>query len=161
MNHSEKSRPWLPRPDFKAMLTAVTLPLLYYTVAVGGGLLLGYPGTACATPLFWLLAIFVGRDIPAKSRSRDRRARFAEAVLAGGLLGLLQGALFTLALILFIRGPEDTTLSLIGLGVAVTASGIVVCAGVSLAFTALWERQRRAKEQPLDSETGGVNGSGV
>lgn len=56
--------------------------------------LAGYPGVVCVTPMAWLIALRVGNICVARSRSETASQRLLEAALAGGFLGLLQGALF-------------------------------------------------------------------
>ncbi len=67
----------------------------------------GYPGVVCVTPMAWLIALRVGVLCVMRSRSESSSRRLLEAALAGGLLGLLQGILFTV--VVPFMGPIKTS----------------------------------------------------
>ena len=102
----------------------------------------GYPGVVCVTPMAWLIALRVGNLCAAHSRSMLPKHRLTEAGLAGGLLGLLQGALF--GVIVPFMGPvaDNEWAKATGLIVIMVIAGIWIGAGFSF-FTAYLNEQRR------------------
>jgi len=104
--------------------------------------LAGYPGVVCITPMAWLIALRVGNQVAASSRSAMPKSRLIEAGLAGGLLGLLQGILF--AVIIPFMGPvqSDEWTKGIGLILIILIAGIWIGAGLSF-FTAYLNETRR------------------
>jgi MFS family permease len=104
----------------------------------------GYPGVVCVTPMAWLLALRVGIAVVGRSASAQPAQRLREAALAGGLFGLLQGALFgvlVLRLGEILPGERAGAAVLIG---AVLIFGILVGAGLSLFTASQVERRQRA-----------------
>jgi hypothetical protein len=83
------------RIDIKAIFLAVWLPALWWSIAVAGATLSGYPGVVCVTPLGWLLGLNVGQRCVQYSTTPGRSARIVEAAAAGVALGLFQGILFS------------------------------------------------------------------
>ena len=79
--------------DGKLIGLQVLGPLITWGVLVGGAAYAGYPGAACVTPMAWLLGCRVGLRCVQRSHSAPRQ-RIVEAVVAGALLGLLQGLIF-------------------------------------------------------------------
>lgn len=104
--------------------------------------LAGYPGVVCVTPVVWLIALRVGHQVSVRSKSVYPKSRLAEAGLAGGLLGLLQGILF--AVIIPFMGPvqSDEWTKGFGLILIMLVAGIWVGAGLSF-FTAYLNENRR------------------
>ena len=102
----------------------------------------GYPGVVCITPMAWLLALRVGNICVARSKSDSSSRRLLEAALAGGLLGLLQGILFTV--IIPLMGPIEPSegAKTIILILILLIVGIFAGAGLSF-FTAYLNEQRR------------------
>lgn len=84
--------------DFRSVILAVWMPAFLWVLGVAGATLSGYPGVVCVTPLGWLLGLNVGQRCVGMSSSQAERDRVIEAGLAGALLGILQGILFTLVL---------------------------------------------------------------
>jgi hypothetical protein len=105
----------------------------------------GYPGVICVTPLAWLMALRVGNVCVARSRSESSSSRLAEAALAGGIFGLLQGVLFAVLVPLMgpIQADEQTRMAMITLIMLVL--GVLAGAGLSF-FTAFLNEQRRKRE---------------
>lgn len=104
----------------------------------------GYPGVVCVTPLAWLIALRVGIVCVTHSASTSPARRLQEAALAGGGLGLLQGALFWVIVprLGAIQASEQTSATVISVGMVVL--GMLLGAGLA-AFTAYQvERRRRA-----------------
>jgi hypothetical protein len=100
----------------------------------------GQPGVVCLTPVLWLLAVVAGKGTPAYSRSAEPATRRAEAGLAGGLLGVLQGMLFTVMTQVMAPMTPRERLTMALLGVAVTFGGLLVCTVAAFAVAALVER---------------------
>jgi len=102
----------------------------------------GYPGVVCVTPMAWLLALRAGNHVAWRSKSEGHSQRLTEAVLAGGLLGLLQGILF--GIIVPFMGPiqEDEKANSIILVVVMLVMGTTAGAGLSF-FTAYLNENRR------------------
>ena len=100
----------------------------------------GQPGVVCLTPVLWLLAIVAGKGTPAYSRSTEPAARRAEAGLAGGLLGVLQGMLFTVMTQVMGETTPQERLTMALVGVAVIFGGLLVCTVTAFAMAALVER---------------------
>src|SRR6202163_1892 len=120
---------WLP---FVVWLVAVVV------VAFGGR----QPGVVCATPMAWLLALWVGLRCAAYTRSPQKSSRLTEAALAGGIVGLLQGLLF-FAITTFVMGdikPDERQKAVI-LDVVMIVLGSVVSALLSVAIAASQERR--------------------
>ena len=102
----------------------------------------GYPGVVCVTPMAWLIALRVGNQVSARSRSVLPKSRLTEAGLAGGLLGLLQGILFTV--VIPFMGPIQSNewTKGIGLILIMLVAGVWIGAGLSF-FTAYLNENRR------------------
>ncbi len=103
----------------------------------------GYPGVVCITPMAWLIALRVGVICVRRSKSEPSAWRLLEAVLAGGLLGLLQGILFTV-IIPFV-GPIETNeqTNMLVLTLILLIAGVFAGAGLSLFTAYLIERRRQ------------------
>ena len=106
--------------------------------------LAGFPGVVCITPVAWLLAARAGLVCAMKSTSTLMARRLQEAALTGGLLGFLQGILFSI-----IAPRMGPVLASEQAGAAVLVAAMLVMgvlAGAALAaFTAfLYERRRKA-----------------
>ena len=80
--------------DWKAILWVPVSQFVVWLAMVLAVTWAGYPGVVCVTPVAWLIALRVGLVCEAQSRSSGRARRLLEAVLAGAVLGLLQGLLF-------------------------------------------------------------------
>ena len=128
--------------DVGAMGSALALPLVYWGVAVFAITSFGYPGVVCCTPVAWLLALFVGRDVVLRSKSPAPRLRLVEAGMAGGLLGLAYGLLLAVVgLLRIVEQPEDVGATIV-LSVGMGVGGTIACAILAVAFGALYERKR-------------------
>lgn len=104
----------------------------------------GYPGVVCITPMAWLIALRVGLICGARSKSEQASRRLLEAALAGGLLGFLQGILFTV--IIPLMGPIKTSewTGAIVLTLILLIAGTLAGAGLSLLTAYSNERRRQA-----------------
>ena len=102
----------------------------------------GYPGVVCVTPMAWLIALRVGNICVWRSRSDTSSKRLTEAVIAGGVLGLLQGILFAviIARLQPISADDQTKSNILTLIMIVV--GIFAGAGLAF-FTAYLNEQRR------------------
>jgi hypothetical protein len=80
--------------DVRAISASIFLPLLLWTGTVIAMTLAGYPGVVLMTPAAWLLAVPVGLRLRRESSGPNNQTT-VEAGVAGGLLGLWQGLLFT------------------------------------------------------------------
>jgi len=102
----------------------------------------GYPGVVCVTPMAWLIALRVGNLIAWRSKSASRAQRLTEAVIAGGIFGLLQGILFMV--VLPFMGPiqSNELPNSIILVLTMLLGGIAAGAGLSF-FTAFLNESRR------------------
>jgi hypothetical protein len=100
----------------------------------------------CVTPLAWLMALWVGLQCSARSRSGAAR-RLLEAALAGGLFGLLQGLLF-LALAWLMLSPAELEQgegpSALGFSLGMTCGGAFVGALLSAGIVAVYQRRHGA-----------------
>jgi hypothetical protein len=112
----------------------------------------GYPGVVCVTPLAWLLAVRVGLRVSMRSKSPTAAQRILEAALAGGIFGLLQGALFTLMIgrVGEIRADEQTNAFV--LTAAMTLIGMLAAAG--LAALNAWVYESRREREAARSKPG-------
>jgi hypothetical protein len=100
----------------------------------------GQPGVVCLTPVAWLLAVIAGRGTLNFTRTEEPALRRAEAGLAGCLLGLLLGLLFTgmIELSAEMSFQERVTMALFG--VALTFFGLLACGVAAYGMAALAER---------------------
>jgi hypothetical protein len=105
----------------------------------------GYPGVVCVTPMAWLMALRVGNSCVARSRSTSASRRLAEAALAGGIFGFLQGCLFGMVTLLLSPIEASERIRAIILILAMTIAGIFAGAIFSF-FTAYFSEQRRNRE---------------
>jgi hypothetical protein len=129
--------------DFPNILYAIWKPFIFWAAAVvivafGGR----QPGVVCTTPLAWGMALWVGMRAAANTRSGEKGARLIEALLAGGIFGLLQGLLFAVVAP-FMGGikPEEQSKATI-ITVAMIVVGAIVSAVLSLAIASSQERRR-------------------
>jgi hypothetical protein len=133
------------RLDFRNIGKGILVPFAFWLVAVLG-VTFGarQPGVVCATPMAWLMALWVGMRCAAYSRSVQKSARLTEAALAGGVFGLLQGILFLAIMPLMgsIRVEEHQKAIL--WGVIMIVFGAVLSAVLSVAIAATAERKRTA-----------------
>lgn len=127
--------------NLNAIAAAIFLPLLYWTGAVLTITLFGYPGVVWMTPLAWLLALPVGFRLARESASPPP-GLLIESLSAGGLLGLGQGLLVAVAMLLGARVTNygaDLPASWQVILAAILFS-IPACAGLTALAT--WWRQR-------------------
>jgi hypothetical protein len=132
--------------DLRNIVKAIWLPFIVWagavnTVAFGAR----QPGVICVTPMAWLMALWVGLRAAGYTRSGTKGARLAEAALAGGIFGLLQGLLFAFVAPFMggIKPEEQSKATLIT--IAMVVIGAVVSAVLSLIIGASQERQRTAR----------------
>lgn len=132
--------------------SAVFLPLLYWTGAVMVITFSGYPGVICMTPLAWLLALPVGLRIQRETESTGRTF-LMEAFLAGALLGLFQGLLVGLVMVIaplgdpgMVSAPPDPFLA--------SAAGAIVGTPLAGALAALiaWLARRSQAQKTKPSQ---------
>ena len=134
------------RLDFSAMLRAVLPPLIVWTAAVLFVTFAGrQPGVVCATPVAWLMACWVGMTCVVRSRSEHKSALLTEAALAGGVFGLLQGALFIFIAPYMGEIKPDERQKMLLLSVLMVVVGTVVSALLSMAVGAARSRRRAAR----------------
>jgi hypothetical protein len=132
--------------DFKNIVSAIWLPFAVWLLAVvvvafGGR----QPGVVCATPVAWLMALWVGLRSVAYSRSSPKSARLTEAALAGGIFGLLQGVLFVVVMpFMGSIQPEERQKAIL-ISALMIALGAIVSAVLSMAIGASLERKRTVK----------------
>ena len=102
----------------------------------------GYPGVVCVTPMAWMIALRVGNLVAWRSKSTGRAQRLTEAVIAGGVLGLLQGILFMI--VIPFMGPIQSSEipNTIIITIIMLMAGIMAGAGLSF-FTAYLNENRR------------------
>jgi len=134
------------RLDFGAVLRSVLPPFVVWAAVVLSVTFVRHqPGVVCVTPVAWLLACWVGMACVARSRSERKSALLAEAALAGGAFGLLQGLLFVfIAPYMGEIKPEERQ-KMLTLSVGMVAVGTVVSALLSMAVGAAQARKRPAK----------------
>ena len=104
----------------------------------------GYPGVVCVTPMAWLIALRVGLLCATQSPSSSTNRRVTEAAIAGGWLGLLQGALFWLFLPRIGPVQPSEQLSATIIGFLMTTGGILTGALLATITALLVERRRSA-----------------
>lgn len=132
--------------DFRAVLKSVWLPFLAWAGAV---IFVAFerrqPGVICATPVAWLMSCWVGMSCVARSRSVTKSSLLAEAALAGGIFGLLQGLLFVAVAPFMgeIKPNERQKTVLIELSIVVV--GTVVCSVLSMLVGAARANQPSSK----------------
>ncbi len=108
----------------------------------------GYPGVVCITPMAWLLAISVGSMNSGRSKSQKYSTRLLEAVLAGGILALLQGVLFFIVTpFMGPIKPEEEANTMI-LNLIILGAGALIAAVLSL-FSAMSMERRRKRESDI------------
>ena len=134
------------RLDFRTIVKAIWLPFVSWAIAVlvvtfGGR----QPGVVCATPVAWLMALWVGLRSVAYSRSAQKSARLTEAALAGGIFGLLQGVLFVVIMPLMGSIQAEERQKAVVMSVVMIVLGAIVSAVLSVAIGASQERKRSAK----------------
>lgn len=132
--------------DLKAIVSAIWLPFIVWAAAVFG-VAFGarQPGVVCATPVAWLMALWVGLRSVAYSRSAQKSSRLTEAALAGGVFGLLQGVLFLVVMPLMGSiQPEERQKAMV-ISVVMIMLGAIVSAVLSMAIGASLERKRTVK----------------
>ncbi len=108
--------------------------------------LAGYPGIIFATPAAWLLALLVGRTTVIRSRSERLRLRLLEALLAGSILGLLQGVAFLVINPLFIDASSVEGETARTWGVVILVVGTVLGGLLASVMGARIDRLRRARK---------------
>jgi hypothetical protein len=136
----------VPKIDYSAILSALFLPLLFWTGSVLTITLMGYPGIICMTPLAWLLALPVGLRVYRESSSPGTRP-VLEAALGGGLLGFWQGMLVpsVMAVSRYLpgQGLPDPPNSIFA---ALLATIISIPAAAGLAALITWLARRRSSQ---------------
>lgn len=127
--------------DTGIMVRGVLAPLIVWGIAVGVASWSGTPGVACATPMAWLIGLWVGNYVAARSRSHPSRRRI-EALISGGVLGFLMGVLFYVVstLAMPVRPEEEQRAVYISLGIIIF--GTIITALLSLMTASA--RSRRA-----------------
>lgn len=132
--------------NLKNIGTAIWLPFAVWAGAVIGVAFGGrQPGVVCATPMAWLLALWVGLRCAAYSRSAQKSSRLVEAALAGGIFGLLQGILFAVVAPFMGSIKAEEQQKALFLSIAMIVLGAVISAVLSIAIAASQERRRTAK----------------
>ncbi len=130
--------------DIRVILVTPLRPFALWLALVLVVVWAGYPGVVCVTPFAWLIALRVGIDCVTHSASARSGQRMREAVLAGGVLGLLQGVLFLVIVPRLGEIKAGEQASATWLSVVMLAVGVLAGAVLS-AFTAyLVERRRKA-----------------
>jgi hypothetical protein len=124
----------LPNLDLRAIFRTLALPVIFWVAAVLVITIFQFPGVVCVTPVGWLLAVPVGRDVVSHTRSTELHTRKLEAGIAGGLLGFFQGGLFMLVILFGMELFPKERFPMIVLGSAVLLVGILVCAVLSSIF---------------------------
>ena len=133
----------LKRLDVRVIIETALRQFFPWLAMVGLVSWAGYPGVICVTPMAWLIALRVGNLCVAHSTSQNSSQRLWEAALAGGLLGLLQGILFLVFVLVLgpIEAREWTGAILIVL--IQLALGVVAGAGFSFLTAYLTEQRLR------------------
>lgn len=132
------------RLDFSAILrSTLGAFILWAAVVIIMVFVRHQPGVICITPVAWGMACWVGLTCVARSRSAEKSTRLTEAALAGGILGLLQGILFTAIMPLMGEVKPEERQKAVLLSVAMIVFGVVVSALLSLAVGAGQDRRRR------------------
>jgi hypothetical protein len=140
--------------NVNAMIVALFLPLLYWTGTVIAVTLFGYPGVVCMTPMAWLLALPVGFRLARESSSPPPILR-SESLVTGGVLGLWQGLLLAVAMVLapaVSNYGEDLPASWLA-----ALAGVLVSTPVTAGLAALaawWARRGQAAQEHPDQHRG-------
>jgi len=133
--------------DWRSILMAAWLPMLWWTVGVGGATLAGYPGVICMTPVGWLLGLSAGMRLVSTRETRLIPRLWTEAFLAGALIGVYQGLLaavvMTFASPFGPAGASDATWisSIVLAFLAAGGVGAVACGAAAWAMAALLIRK--------------------
>jgi hypothetical protein len=125
--------------DRSALTHAVLRPFFYFGATIVAPIIFGEPGVVCITPVYWLVAIFSGREIARRSKSTDTNARLVEAALAGGLLGLLEAVVCVTVAVFTMTRPSDGLSEVILISLMLTIPGVLVCAMLASGFCWLYE----------------------
>jgi hypothetical protein len=107
----------------------------------------GQPGVVCLTPMAWLLALRVGLDCAAKSRSMITSRRVLEGALSGALLGFLQGVLFALIVQQVGDVQTDERVNAAVLNAIMLVGGIVFGSGLAAIMALRISKLREKSEQ--------------
>jgi hydrogenase-4 membrane subunit HyfE len=126
--------------DWSAILNASIRTFIFWAIVITLITWKGAPGVLCITPIAWLLAAWVAKLYLSRTRSHPSQW-VKEAALAGGLFGLLQGALFVvLGQVLMPLSPgEQANMLLLGIG----STAINLAAGAFLAGLVVMRQRKR------------------
>jgi hypothetical protein len=140
----------IPSPrllDVRAILDSSLRLFAVWLIGVLVVTFAGYPGVVCVTPMAWLLALSVGLRCASTSASLTPGKRILEAALAGALLGLLQGILFSLIVGRMGEIAPDEQVSALGLSAGMLCAGILAAAALAAFNAWLLENRRRAAQR--------------
>jgi hypothetical protein len=106
--------------------------------------LLKQPGIVCMTPVAWLLATVVGRNLFRSSSGAPAGSLKKEAVLAGGVFGALMGLLYAVDVAVIGAADPQNPFFAAWSGVLCIVSGAGLCALIALGVVTLSLRRRRS-----------------
>lgn len=135
-------------PDFRLIFFAAGKWALIWAITLAAISLTGSPEVICATPMVWLLALWVGLDAVTGTRHTGGR-RWLDVALAGALFGVLLGVLVGV-ITPFVASPaelernEAPAMSVYS-AVLMAAFGVPLCTGLSLLNGWLYARRMRLK----------------
>jgi hypothetical protein len=129
-----------PGMDWSAILNASIRTFIFWGIVITLITWKGALGVLCITPIAWLLAAWVAKLYLSRTRSHSGHW-VKEAALAGGLFGLLQGALFVvLGQVLMPLSPgEQANMLFLGIGTTI----INLAAGAFLAGLVVMRQRKR------------------
>jgi hypothetical protein len=104
---------------------------------------IGYPGILCITPAAWLLSIVVGIECVKKSSSPITSQRLVEALISGGIYGLLLGILFFVGVSTQFSIQASEQKSMVWVSIGMVVSSILVSAVA--AYSSGWVVEMRKK----------------
>ncbi len=132
--------------DPAVVIKSFSVPFLIWLIAVlGVGIAARQPGVVCATPMAWLLALWVGLRSANYTRAQKKAGRLIEAACAGALLGLLQGVLFAVMVQVIGGIRTDERQKALLLTLLMITVGTIVTALLSLVICASQESRRRTQ----------------
>jgi hypothetical protein len=131
------TRPDPVRLNLGLVLRAFWPPLLLWLAATVALVALGYPALLCATPLAWMLALYSGW---AAGRGASPAPGWAEAGVAGGALGLMQGLLFGVVSVILQPGDAAEAVAALLRGAGIGLGGLAGGATLAL-LAAAWSHR--------------------
>ena len=104
--------------------------------------LAGFPGVACVTPIFWLLALLVGGYCAERSENH-----LADAALGGVVLGLVLGAVSSVIFVFaFEVAPSERPQTAL-FSAIMAVGGMIACTLFATAFAAIASNRSQSQDR--------------